>query len=81
MAEKIYRIGKYDRHSDGRFYFSEEKTTESVYWKVIDGIIYYVFGTGKRGVNYKENLTRVSMSEKEARANKHGCYYEILGTL
>ena len=78
MTEKIYRIGKYDKHSDGKFYFVEEKTTDSPYWKVVDGIIYYVFGTGKHGVDYKEKLHRMPMNETEATENNCGCYYKIL---
>ena len=78
MKEKIYRIGKYDKHSDGKFHFVEEKTTDSPYWKVIAGVIYYVFGTGKYGVDYKEKLNKVSMSEEEAIKNNCECFYKIL---
>lgn len=78
MAEKIYIIGKYDICSNGKFEFTEEKTTDSSYWKVIEGIIYYVFGTGKYGIDYKEKLNKMPMSEKEAIENNYGCYYKIL---
>lgn len=78
MVEKIYRIGKYDKHSDGKFHFAEEKTTDSPYWKVVDGIIYYVFGTGKHGVDYKEKLHKMPMSEEEATENNCECYYKIM---
>lgn len=78
MAEKIYRIGKYDRCDNGKFELTEEKTTDSPYWKVIGGAIYYVFGVGKHGVNYKEKLTKMPMSETEATENNCGCYYTIL---
>lgn len=79
MKEEIYRIRKYTKCSDGKFHLSEEFTSDSPYWKVIDGVIYYVFATGKYEVDYKESLTKVFMSEKEAVANNGGCYYKILG--
>lgn len=76
--EEIYRIGKYSRHSDGKFHLVEEEATDSPYWEVINGIIYYVFWTGKYGVDYEESLCKVSMGEEEAIRNNCGCYYKIL---
>lgn len=77
MEEKIYKIGKYDRFSDGKFHLAEEFTSDSPYWKVIDGFIYSVFATGKYGVDYTENLEKVPMSKEEAIKNNCGCYYKI----
>lgn len=78
MKKKIYRIGKYDEYSNGEFKLSEEFTTDSPYWKVIDNKIYYVFGTGKHGVDYKEKLTEMHMNKEDALKNNCHCYYQIL---
>ena len=78
MKENFYKIGKYSRHNDGKFHFVEEFTTDSPYWKVVNNVVYSVFGTGKYGVDYEEKLSRVSMSEEEAIKNNCGCYYKIL---
>ena len=77
-GRKIYRIGRYDKNSSGKFTLREEFTTDSPYWKVIDNKIYYVFGTGKHGIDYKEKLTEMNMSKEDALKNDCHCYYQIL---
>lgn len=78
MKEKIYKIAKFEKHDNGEYYFSEEKTTDSPYWKVIDGVVFYVFGVGKYGVDYSEKLHKMPMSAQEAEKNNCNCYYSII---
>lgn len=77
MQEKIYKIKKFEKHDDGKYYFSEEKTTNSPYWKVANGIVFYVFGVGKYGVDYIEKLHKMPMSEQEAEQSNCSCYYSV----
>lgn len=76
--EKIYKIGRFDEFSDGSFYLVEEFTTDSPYWKVIDGVIFYIFwdAIGKKYVERKRS--KMNMSREEAIKNNSGCYYAIL---
>ena len=72
-------VQEYIRTNKGNFAKHDVFTTDSPYWKIIDGRIYCVFATGKYGTtSYKESLSRVCMSEEEAIQSGCGCYYQLV---
>lgn len=77
-SDSIYTIGRYGMYSDGSFRLEETFTTDSPYWKVVDGKIYYISWSVVRGQYREDKLIEVMMNEDDAIKNNCGCYYEIL---
>lgn len=75
---KVYKFGRFDEFSDGSFRLSEEFTTESLYWEVIDGVIYYIFWDVVKGTYIERARHKMNMSKEEALQNNCACYYSIL---
>lgn len=75
---KIYTIGRYDIYSDGEYKLTEIFTTDSPYWRVVDGKVFYVHWYVRRGKYIERGLTSMKMSKEEAISGNCGCYYEII---
>ena len=71
-------IGRYELYSDNAFKLTESFTTDSPYWRIEHGQIFYIHWDVIRKVYVERAKTKVCMSEQEARENNCGCYYEII---
>ena len=71
------KIGRFDRYSDGKFYLAETMSTDSPYWRVENGQIFYIIWDVIRSVYVERKKLKMKMSEKEAIADNCGCYYQI----
>lgn len=76
--DRVYKIGRFDEFSDGSFRLSEEFTTESPYWEVKNGVVYYVFWDVIKGRYIERKKQKMNMSKEEALQNNCACYYSIL---
>lgn len=72
------KIGRFELLNNGQFALADIFTTDSPYWKVIDGKIYYVIWDVVAGVYIERKLIDVKMTEEEAIADNCGCYYKLL---
>lgn len=70
-------IQKYDLYSDGKFHLDQEFTTDSPYWRVENGVVYYIVWDVVRTVYVERSKIKVCMSEQEAVENNCGCYYNV----
>lgn len=76
--EKIHTIGRYDICSDGEYKLTEKFTTDSPYWRIVDGKVFYVHWDVRRGKYIERGLTPMKMSKEEAISGNCGCYYKII---
>ena len=72
------KIGRYERYSDGNFHLTETVTTDSPYWRIENGQIFYIIWDVIRSVDVERKKIKMNMSEQEAIADNCGCYYKIL---
>jgi hypothetical protein len=70
-------IERYERYSDGKFYLEETFTTDSPYWRVESGVVYYILWDVIRSVYIEHSKSKMCMSEQEAIENNCGCYYKV----
>ena len=74
----MYTIGRYDLYSNGEYTLDTTFTTDTPYWRVEEGQLYYIHWDVIRTVYVERAKTKVCMTEQEARENNCGCYYKIL---
>ena len=70
-------IERYEQRSDGKFHLEETFTTDSPYWRVENGVVYYILWGVVRSVYVEYSKSKMCMSEKEAVENNCGCYYKV----
>lgn len=79
--KQIYIIGRFEECADGIFRLEEKFTTDSPYWKVVDGEVYYVHWDVVNKQYIERAITKMKMSKEEALSDNCHCYYQILETL
>ena len=73
-------ICRYDLYSDGNFHLAEIKSTDSPYWRIENGQIFYIIWDVIHSKYIERKKLKMNMSEEEAIKNNCGCYYKILGS-
>lgn len=72
------KIGRYERYSDDNFHLAETISTDSPYWRVENGQIFYIIWDVISSVYVERKKIKMKMSEQEAIADNCGCYYKVL---
>lgn len=71
-------IGRFDLCSNGEFELAETKSTDSPYWRIENGQIFYIIWDVIRTKYIERKKIKMCMSKEEAIRNNCGCYYQIL---
>lgn len=74
MAE----IGRYDLFSDGQFHLAEKFSSDSPYWKIENGKIFYILWDVIRGKYIEHSRVEKKCTEEEALKDNCHSYYKIL---
>lgn len=72
------KIGRFDLCSNGEFELSEIKSTDSPYWRIENGQIFYIVWDVIRTKYIERKKIKMCMSKEEAIQNNCGSYYQIL---
>lgn len=72
------KIGRFDLCSNDEFELTEIKSTDSPYWRVENGQIFYIVWDVIRTKYIERKKIKMCMSKEEATQNNYGCYYKIL---
>ena len=72
------KIGRFDLYSNVEFEFAETKSTDSPYWRIENGQIFYIIWDVIRTKYIERKKIKMCMSKEEAIRNNCGCYYQIL---
>ncbi len=71
-------IARYDLYSDGNFHLAETKSTDSPYWRVENGQIFYIIWDVIRSTYIERKKLKMNMSKEEAIKNNCGCFYKVI---
>lgn len=71
-------IGRFDLYSDNKYKLSEKFSTDSPYWRIENGQIFYIIWDVVHSKYIERKKIKMCMSEQEARKHNCACYYTIL---